>query len=160
MKRKEFLKRLKYSCILVLFLAFINCTQNYDSDYVQLNKEIKETYDVRLPDDTKCIFIVNDNYCSTCVSIFSQFVLDKVNNQKDVLSFINSNGINVDLNSFRAKNNKNIHISTNVLQPNSTLIPPSLGAIFLNDAKIDTIVYIETDKITEQLEFLNEKIDF
>ena len=160
MKEKEFLKRLKYSCFFVLFLALTECTKKYNSEYVLLKKEIKETYDIRLPDDTKCVFIINDNYCSTCVTVFSQFVFDKLNNQENVLCFINSNGINVDLNSFRTKNNKNIHISTNVLQLNNTLIPPSLGAIFLKDTKIDTIIYIETDKISEQLDFINTKMVF
>lgn len=152
------MSRLKYSCFCVLFLVLTNCTRNYDSEFLQLKKEIKETYNVHLPDDTKCIFIINDNYCSTCVSIFSQFVLTKLNNPKNVLCFVNSTGVNVDLNSFRAKRNKNIHISTHVLQPSNTLVPSRLGAVFLKDAEIDTIVYIETNRIAEQLDFINTKI--
>ena len=156
MKRRNFLKYLKYSPILLL-LVMLNCKQA-NADYVQLKEEIKKRYDVHLPDNTKCIFIINDNYCSTCVSIFSEYVLGKLHGQKDVLCFINSNGINVDLDSFRNKNNKNIHISTKVLERNNTLIPTALGAIFLENGKIDTIIYIETEKIAEQIDFISAKI--
>lgn len=161
MKKKEFLKYLKFNLyFLVLLLALCSCSQKNDKEYVQLRKEIKKIYGVHLSDNTKCIFIINDNYCPTCVNRFSQFVLDKLNNHDDVLCFINSNGINVDLDSFKGEQNKNVHISTNVLQSNSTLIPPSLGVIFLKDAKIDTIVYINSDSILEQLDFLNSKANF
>lgn len=156
---KDYLKLLRYSFYyLIFFISLVSCTKKNDSEYVQLKKEIKETYGVHLPPNTKYVFIVNDNYCPICVNHFSQYVLTVLDENEDALCFVNSNGVNVDLESYRNKQNKNIYISNERMLKNNVLLPPNLGIIFLYGSRIDTTIYIHSDSILQQLKFINSKI--
>lgn len=155
---------LKYSLgLLIVLLLFISnsCNRDYDGQYQQLKRELNEIYDIRLPKNVKCIFIINDNYCPVCVKHFSEYVLSKVEEEgENVLCLVNSKGINVDLAKFKKFDNKNIYLNTKTIPyKDDPLIPPRLGVIFLYENKIDTIIRIDSEFIVSQLEFIDSKFD-
>lgn len=159
--KKEYSKLLiyRFGLSIALLLLFCSCSRKYDERYQQLRKEFKEMYDVRLPKKVKRIYIINDNYCPVCVTHFSEYVLTKINEgDKDILCFVNSEGVHVDLARFRSIGEKNIYLN-NRAKPyrDEGLIPQGLGVIFLHENKIDTIVSIDSEIIVSQLEYIDSK---
>lgn len=154
---KEFLKHLKYSFLLFCLFLFLNCSHSNDERFNMLKKEFKETYHKHIPNDVKTIYIINDNYCPNCVYYFSQFVLDNLKENKQILYFINSKGINVDLQRFIAHGYENVHISKQILNANNELIPNALGVIYIKNMQIDTIIHIDSNSIFDQIAYIKSK---
>ncbi len=159
--RKEYSKLLMYrfGLLITLILFFSSCSREYDKRYQQLRKEFKEIYDVRLPKKVKRIYIINDNYCPVCVTHFSEYVLTKINeDDKNILCFVNSEGLHVDIARFREIGGKNVYLNNRIIPyDDEGLIPPALGVIFLHENKIDTIVSVDSQTILTQLEYIDSK---
>lgn len=148
------------SVVGLFFLLCIQCNKKEQNEKYQLIvNEIKENYQIDIRDNNvQNLIFINDQGCPNCIASFSGYILNNIDKFKEnSMIFINSKGINIDLDKFINLKAKNILISRNIREQSEIL--PDLGIIYLKKStkEVDSVISLDTSNIVEQLKYISAR---
>lgn len=152
--------RMRYSIFKVFLLVFLIpfCTmcESKDKKTESVKDSIETYYHTKVGNDIRRIFVLNDYGCSNCVRSFSEYVKNNAIDSGSMV-LINSRGNHVDLEAFETlkRQNPNIIISHQV--NNDSTLFSGLNVIYLDNARIDTVVSLNAMTLQEQLRYIDSR---
>ena len=147
----------KISLPLFVFLA-VSCHHPTakQKQYKALQNYFAKRQHTHLSKNTKTLFVLTEQGCSTCDKMFAQLI-EKHLQDRNIWFLITATGAEIDLTPFQNKQ-PNIFFDQTVDNTKYLKMFDQTKVFFMKDNQVDTTISIEASEIETQLEYISRRI--